>query len=165
MKLQDLTKEQQRIACQFLGGYEKPAGGQRDIEVARQYVAGMIDKAMNPPPLTIPFVDDFATDEERLDNAFPAAMEALESGRNGYEVAGKYFISAFHAAMNLGRYIEAIVATYGMPMAGVAARQYVEKVKSHHTEGSDWFTEYLEKAADEMLKDIGLVISFSCWYK
>ena len=165
MKLQDLTKEQQRIACQFLFGYKKPPGGQRDVEVAGRFVVGMIDKAMNPPPLTISFVDDFATDEERLANAFPAAMEALESGRNGYEVAGKYFISAFHAAMNLGRYIEAIVATYGMPIAEVVAKPYVEKVKSHHTEGSDWFTGYLEKAADERLKDIGLVISFSGWYK
>jgi hypothetical protein len=110
------------------------------------------------------FLDNFNSDEERLTWAFPLAQESLKDGIAGYKVAAQYFNLAFCAAIRLGRYSEAIAATYGLACAGCRAHEHVELIKSHHSDGSDWFDGYLERLASERARELGL-ICFPSWYK
>jgi hypothetical protein len=110
------------------------------------------------------FLDNFNSDEERLTWAFPLAQESLKDSSVGKQVAVQYFNLAFCAAIRLGRYSEAIVATYGLACAGHPVHEHVELIKSHHSEGSDWFDGYLEQLASERAREFGL-ICFPSWYK
>lgn len=110
------------------------------------------------------FLDNFRSDEERLTWAFPLAQDALKEGRQGHKVAAQYFNLAFCAAIRLGRYSEAIVATYGLAFAACRAHEHVELIKSHYPPGSAWFDEYLEQLSCARAREFGL-ICFPGWYK
>jgi hypothetical protein len=171
MKVSELTNSQQRITFEIYNsilheGKVKLESNEStaDIDIAYQYIKEQTDKILNPKPLTIEFVDNFNSDELRLTHAFPLAKKALESGKLGHKVASQYFILAFNAAMRLGRYADAIVATYGMANAGERAYDYVEKLKSHQIEGANWFKPYYKQLSIERCRELDLVW-FSSWYE